>query len=181
MSNFSWYIGAFVFLILLLVFDARKGSPAYTATMDTMTVPLSTDTVERGKILYEETGCSGCHGVAGTGGIHNFNYIQDEKSPPLNNVAWKMFLRDEESLEVALSVLKSGEALDEVQDLDVPRAAVVAVQYTNVVNKIKNGSSAQKLDPDGAEPAPMPSWSKLLNDKDIHNIITYLVSQQTFE
>ena len=50
------------------------------------TAPLSPE-LERGLKIYVEFSCAACHGVAGKGGVHNFNAQSGQAVPPLNHAA----------------------------------------------------------------------------------------------
>ncbi len=49
---------------------------------------------ERGKALFEQVGCTACHGIGGRGGIRNKNMDLGEEVPPLVSVA-RGFTREE--------------------------------------------------------------------------------------
>jgi mono/diheme cytochrome c family protein len=137
--------------------------------------------VKRGKSLYLHAGCALCHGLEGKGDVRNPNYIKDEKSPALNTLAKKMFLYEREDVETALRVLESGKSLDQVEDLEVPRAAAVIAQYESVRKVILGGNQGGKKDPKGSPPFDMPAWKDKLTEARVNEIIAYLLSLYPWE
>ncbi len=49
-------------------------------------VPLYASTVDRGRAVFQQYGCVGCHGIEGRGGRRNWNAITSEEIPPLTYV-----------------------------------------------------------------------------------------------
>lgn len=137
--------------------------------------PVNETAAARGKRWYGDAGCDLCHGSAGRGGIKNPNYIKDT-APALNTMAERMFLLEKEDRDIVIGVIESGKPLDQVEDLDVPRAAAVVSQYKNIKNVILAGNPAGKRDKDGPKPLDMPAWRDKLTEKQIDDIIAYLIS-----
>lgn len=133
--------------------------------------------VEHGRELYRRMGCGVCHGLEGKGGVKNPNYQRGD-FPQLSDISERLFLRDGDSHAAALEALNAGIALDEDEELDIDRLRLVAVQYANVVHLITDGNPAQKQDPAGVAPLPMPAWGDQLNADEVRDVVAYLVSLQ---
>ncbi|RME91696.1 MAG: cytochrome c [Verrucomicrobia bacterium] len=133
--------------------------------------------VEHGREVYRRAGCAVCHGVDGKGGVINPNY-QRGTFPQLNNISQRLFLRDADSHAAALEALNEGIPLDADEDLGIDRQRLVGVQYANVVRIILDGNPAQRKDPAGVAPLPMPGWRDRLSETDVRDVIAYLISLQ---
>jgi mono/diheme cytochrome c family protein len=185
-------------LVLYLAYRSLTQSPAFfnepmnSESSKVLPAKVETDpppkrsvhfpaTVKRGEYLYLHAGCALCHGLEGRGNVRNPNYVKEEKSPALNKLAEKMFLYEREDVETVLDVLESGKSLDQVEDLDVPRAAAVIAQYENVRKVILGGNHGGKKDPDGSPPFDMPAWKDKLSEARINDIIAYLLSLYPWE
>lgn len=105
-----------------------------------LTAPISPE-LQGGVKVYDEFSCGVCHGLAGKGGVHNFNSQTGQEVPALIHVA---------------------------------------ESYTkpDLIAKIKNGVPIEaKLNSNGpAPPLHMPGFKDLINDQQMQDLVTYLVS-----
>ncbi|MBI4243020.1 MAG: cytochrome c [Planctomycetes bacterium] len=143
-------------------------------------VPMKYQSVERGKKLFLREGCSVCHGQDGRGGVANPNYI-NKTTPRLDEMAERLFLYEHEDVDLVLKVFESGKSLDEVEDLDIPRANAVIAQYKSIVTLIQSGNPAGKEDQTGHSPFDMPAFKGTLNQRDVNDVIAYLLSIYRWE
>ncbi|MFQ5655774.1 MAG: c-type cytochrome [Planctomycetota bacterium] len=120
--------------------------------------------------------CGACHGEGGRGGVDNPNYARGTV-PPLNTLAEKMFLEDEEDVEYVIELLREGTDITAMSPpLDVPASRRVLAQYNAARDVIRKGSRAAKADEEGRPPPlQMPSWGERLTERDIASIIAYLL------
>ncbi len=143
--------------------------------------PKGAPSLDRGKWLFQKKGCFLCHGASGKGGIPNANYIKDSV-PALNTLAERMGLIDREGANAIQADLGSNTNLDSLNPPPFPRFNVFLVQYKAIKDVIQKGSRAGKKNPAGPQPPlNMPSWKNKLSDKDMRDLIVYLLSLQTWE
>jgi mono/diheme cytochrome c family protein len=67
--------------------------PEYRTLRPKEPKPTFTNAIQHGRWVYEEYGCSGCHGIDARGGVRNFNY-QYDVTPNLRR-AVSSYTRDE--------------------------------------------------------------------------------------
>ncbi len=119
--------------------------------------------------------CRACHGIAGSGGVANPNYVNGE-IPQVNLIAERMFLYESLDAEVMIEAIDKFGDPTLAEELDLPRLPVVLAQYTAIRDLIQNGNPAGKLDPEGPTPFNMPSWRKSIPERDVNAVIAYLIS-----
>lgn len=139
--------------------------------------PDQADRIAVGEFLYRKMGCVTCHGVAGAGGVKNYNYIKGSV-PAHNNTAAKLFLADEEECRRFLDLIRKSADMDALTDLpDLSRARLVLARFNAAVELIRQGKSAARLDMHGPDPPlQMPAWQNRLNRRQIYSIIAYFIS-----
>ena len=67
--------------------------------------PEAAKPVALGEYLYQTMGCMTCHGVAGRGGVVNYNYIK-KTVPAHDRTAAKIFLSEAEDREAFLLLIQ---------------------------------------------------------------------------
>ena len=148
----------------------------------TSDLPSFTDITQKGHFLFQTRGCVTCHGVDGSGGIPNFNYVRGTV-PALNTLASKMSLGSKDEVDSFTKALeqKEGPAKDKPEP-GLSNWPLSFAQYQSVVKTIEGGSPPLKADPNGPEPPLfMPSWKENLDHEQINSIIAFLISEQKFE
>lgn len=138
--------------------------------------------VVRGGWLFRRHGCFTCHGEKGKGGVPNWNYVKDT-IPPLSTLAERMLIPDKEGADAILGVMERG-ADPRSLGVDPPFARFNAflAQYQSVKDVIRKGNPPGKKDPNGpAPPLEMLSFGARLSDRDIDDLIAYLLSLQPWE
>ncbi len=150
------------------------------------TVPDFPDITERGKWLYERSGCVSCHGPAGIGGVANKN-ASGGYVPSLEDLAENMELFEPEEVDMVISILNRGISLDD-KELEVPLEHFDSIlgQYKSIRKLILTGARPGSK---GQPPAMvMPAWRHRLytdnsppSQADINAIIAYLISLYEFE
>lgn len=138
--------------------------------------------VERGRHLFENAGCVGCHGPGGRGGVPNPNYIRDTV-PALDVLAERMMLFEREDADKVVDLLAKRTDPTLLADRPpFPRYAGFLAQYNAVLDVIRKGSAAAKKDPAGPiPPLQMPTWGQQLSREDIDAVIAYLISEFRWE
>ena len=133
--------------------------------------------VAMGEYLYQALGCITCHGIAGRGGVANYNYIK-KNVPAHDRTAAKIFLDDAEDRRAFLSLIRKGADLNNPEEPpDISRYRVVMSRFNAAVKLIQNGKNAARLDLSGPEPPlQMPAWKNKLSREQIHAIIGYFIS-----
>lgn len=139
--------------------------------------PDKAGAVALGEYLYQTMGCVTCHGIAGRGGIDNYNYIR-KTVPAHERTAAKIFLSEEEDRETFLELIQKGVDLNKPEEPpDISRYRLVMSRFNAAVNLIQNGKNAARLDPAGPEPPlQMPAWARKLSRKQIYAIMGYFIS-----
>ena len=139
--------------------------------------PEGSDLVTWGNYLYQEKGCSTCHGFEGRGGIKNEN-CTIEAPPAHNQTAEKFFLQDPDEAEAFIALLQENPGLNNVKRSDdISRFQLVETRYNMALELILNGKYSEKLDPAGPEPPlQMPAWQYILTDHEIDSLLAYFVS-----
>lgn len=139
--------------------------------------PGDKDLAVQGEYLYRAMGCVTCHGIAGNGGVQNYNYIK-ETVPAHNQTAAKLFLTDEEDRRMFLARIRQEADPGDVnawQDISRPR--LVLDRFNAAVALIEQGKAAARLDMNGPDPPlHMPAWRNSLSRKQIHSIMAYFIS-----
>lgn len=143
--------------------------------------PKGSSNIDRGKWLFQRKGCFLCHGEAGKGGVRNYNYVKDTV-PALNTLAERMRLFKVEDANAIITHLKRSADLESLNPPPFPQFNIFLAQYKAIKNVIREGSRSGKKDSKGPQPPlNMPSWKDKLSDKDIDDIIAYLLSIQPWE
>lgn len=139
--------------------------------------PAESAAIALGEYLYQSMGCVTCHGIAGRGGIENYNYIKGSV-PAHDRTAEKLFLTDEEDREAFLNMIRTGvDPADPDQPPDITRYPLVAARFKAAVDLIEKGKQAARLDMAGPDPPlHMPAWQDKLTPRQISAIMGYFVS-----
>jgi cytochrome c553 len=138
--------------------------------------------VVRGGWLFRKNGCFTCHGENAKGGVPNWNYIKDT-IPPLSTLAERMLIPDKEGADAILAALQRGADLKSLAaDAPFARFNAFLAQYQSVRDVIRKGNPPGKKDPKGPPPPlEMLSFGARLSDRDIDDLIAYLLSLQPWE
>ena len=133
--------------------------------------------VALGEYLYQTMGCMTCHGIAGRGGVENYNYIK-ETVPAHNRTAEKIFLTDAEDRRAFLEMIRKGDDLNDSDRLqDISRSRLVMARFKAAVKLINDGKNAAPMDVNGPDPPlQMPAWQNKLSRRQIHAIMGYFIS-----
>jgi len=136
--------------------------------------------VALGEYLYQTMGCMTCHGIAGRGGVDNYNYIK-KTVPAHNRTAAKIFLIDSADRQTFLDLIQKGADLYNPEESpDIARYHLVMARFKAAAELIKKGKQAARLDLAGPEPPlQMPAWQSKLSRRQIHAIIAYFISLAT--
>jgi len=118
--------------------------PTYERPVEALAVAL-------GEYLYQTMGCVTGHGIAGRGGIENYNYIK-ATVPAHNRTAEKIFLTDEEDLvseeaDVSEEIETKSDALHAEEDIaltDDEMAAFQAALSNRGVDQISGEEASQE-------------------------------------
>jgi mono/diheme cytochrome c family protein len=144
--------------------------------------PQNADLVTKGGWLFRQKGCQTCHGMAGRGGVKNYNYIKDTV-PELATLRKRMFLFKDAHVEEILRHLEEETPLETLEE-DPPfrRFGAFLAQYDSVREVIRKGNPAGRKDPEGPlPPLEMPAWGYRLSERDIDTVIAYLLSLNSTE
>jgi len=147
--------------------------PAFEPTAEAGPIAL-------GEHLYQSMGCVTCHGIAGRGGIANYNYIK-KTVPAHNRTAEKIFLTDAEDRQAFLDLIRRGaDPVKPDAPPDIARYRLVSARFKAAVELIERGKNAARLDMAGPEPPlQMPAWQDKLSRRQIHAIMGYFISLAT--
>jgi mono/diheme cytochrome c family protein len=150
---------------------------ACSLCLPTFERPDAAKAVALGEYLYQTMGCMTCHGIAGAGGVDNYNYIK-KTVPAHDRTAAKIFLGEEEDREAFLSLIQRGADLNNPPEPpDISRYRVVMSRFNAAVKLIQKGKNAVRLDLAGPEPPlQMPAWKSKLSRQQIHAIMGYFIS-----
>ncbi len=142
--------------------------------------PSEAGAVALGEYLYQNMGCITCHGIAGRGGIENFNYIKTTV-PAHDRTAEKIFLTDVEDRRTFLDLIRQGiDPIDPDEPPDIDRYRLVTARFKAAVELIEKGKQAARLDMTGPDPPlHMPAWQDKLSARQIHAIMGYFISLAT--
>ncbi len=167
------------FYIKYADYSQRREPKASQTKVSGIQIPQSAQImVEQGKRLYNELGCTLCHGPGGKGGVRNKNYVNDT-IPALNTLAEKLLLYEPEDVEAFLQALVEGKV--DAQSLDVPNAPSVIAKYEIVRDTILHGRQSGKKDPKDVQPINMPAFKGKLTEQDIDSIVAYLLTLYPWE
>ena len=133
---------------------------------------------ERGQWLFNNKGCTACHGKDGVGGVANPGSIRGTV-PALNKLAERLQIFEEEDADIVAKRLEAGKKLDAAEQPAPFRSwSRFVAQYEAVQGVIKNGNPAgRKVAGGPAPPLNMPAWGSQLNRRDVDAIIIWLVSK----
>ena len=150
---------------------------ACSLCLPTFERPAAAKAVALGEYLYQTMGCMTCHGIAGCGGVNNYNYIK-KTVPAHDRTAEKIFLGEAEDREIFLSLIQKGADLNNPEEPpDISRYRVVMSRFNAAVKLIESGKNAARLDLAGPEPPlQMPAWKSKLSREQIHAILGYFIS-----
>jgi hypothetical protein len=102
--------------------------------------------VALGEYLYQTMGCATCHGIAGQGGIENYNYIR-KTVPAHKRTADKIFLTDADDRRAFLDLIRRGDdPNDPDEEPDIPRYRLVKARFRAAVELINKGKQAARRD-----------------------------------
>ena len=108
--------------------------------------PTEVEVVALGEYLYQAMGCITCHGVAGRGGVKNYNYIK-ETVPAHHLTAEKLFLTGEDDRATFLGLLQKGaDPGSPGEPPNISRYRLVMSRFTAAVELIEGGKNAARLD-----------------------------------
>lgn len=132
----------------------------------------------RGAALFAGKGCMTCHGIAGSGGVPNPNYLK-ETVPQNNLLAEKLQLFERDDVATVIDLMERQVDLDSlVEKPPFPTYPRFLAQYKAVRALILNGNPAGRKIADGpAPPLNMPSWRHHVSERDLDALIAYLLSQ----
>jgi cytochrome c553 len=138
--------------------------------------------VVRGGWLFRRNGCFTCHGENGKGGVPNWNYIKDT-IPPLRTLAERMLIPDKEGADAIIGAMEhSADPKTLSGDPPFARYNAFLAQFQSVKDVIRKGNPPGKKDPKGPPPPlEMLSFGSRLSDRDIDDLIAYLLSLQPWE
>jgi mono/diheme cytochrome c family protein len=150
---------------------------ACSLCLPTFERPDAARAVALGEYLYQTMGCMTCHGIAGRGGVDNYNYIK-KTVPAHDHTANKLFLADAEDREAFLALIQQGADLNHpAEPPDITRYRLVMSRFNAAVKLIESGKNAARLDLAGPEPPlQMPAWKNKLSPKQIQAILGYFIS-----
>jgi mono/diheme cytochrome c family protein len=142
--------------------------------------PGQVKAVALGEYLYQTMGCMTCHGIAGRGGVANYNYIK-KTVPSHNRTAAKIFLTDAQDRQAFLDLIQQGADLNNPDEPpDITRYRLVMTRFKAAVALINKGKQAARLDLAGPEPPlQMPAWQDKLSRRQIQAIMGYFISLAT--
>ncbi len=123
--------------------------------------------VERGKKSYLRVGCALCHGLGGRGGVRNPN-AKGGEVPALSKLA-DTIVNDKTQADRLVTLLQQGAPLDEHEPW--------LGEFFKIKKSIREGKTSLKENPN--EPAPpltMPKWGQKLSDKQIEELIAYVIT-----
>jgi hypothetical protein len=144
--------------------------------------PTGQTRVVRGSWLFRRNGCFMCHGEKGKGGVPNWNYVKDT-IPPLSTLAERMLIPDKEGADAVVGAMERGVDPKSLSD-DPPFARYKAflAQLQSVRDVIRKGNPPGKKDPKGlTPPLEMLSFGARLSERDIDDLIAYLLTLQPWE
>lgn len=145
--------------------------------------------VERGRWLFQQSGCATCHGVGGQGGVPN-PHTFDKFVPSLEDLAEKLGLHRKKDAETVVSLIESGVGPEKAGEIKaVPHHKLFLTKYQKAFNVIVKGSKPlKKEDKDPEPPMQMPAWKNRLHGdsgpiskNDVHSVIAYLLTLQPWE
>ncbi|HLY72990.1 MAG TPA: c-type cytochrome [Planctomycetota bacterium] len=138
--------------------------------------------VARGAWLFHRNGCFTCHGVKGKGGVPNWNYIKDT-IPPLSTLAERMLIPDKEGADAIVGAMERAADLKTLSsDPPFARFNAFLAQYQSVKDVIRKGNPPGKKDPKGLPPPlEMLPFGMRLSDRDIDDLIAYLLTLEPWE
>jgi mono/diheme cytochrome c family protein len=137
--------------------------------------------VARGGLLFHQRGCASCHGLEGRGQIPNYNYITGTVRA-LDVVAKRMLIGDADEAKLVIDALTKGSLAALAESPPYPQLNVTLAQYDALRKLIREGNPAGRKNPRwGAPTFDMPAWKGELNDRQIDEILAYLISLQRWE
>lgn len=144
--------------------------------------PAGGTRVGRGEWLFRRNGCFTCHGEKGKGGVPNWNYVKDT-IPPLSTLAQRMLIPDKEGADAILGAMEKSTDLKNLSaDPPFARYNAFLAQYQSVRDVIRKGNPPGKKDPKGSQPPlEMMAFGARLSDRDIEDLIAFLLSLQPWE
>jgi cytochrome c553 len=144
--------------------------------------PAGQPRVARGAWLFRRDGCFTCHGENGKGGVPNWNYVKDT-IPPLSTLAERMLIPDKEGADAIVGAMERAVDLKSLSgDPPFARFNAFLAQYQSVKDVIRKGNPPGKKDPKGPQPPlEMLSFGARLSERDIDDLIAYLLTLQPWE
>lgn len=139
------------------------------------------DAPSRGRVLFHQRGCASCHGAEGRGEVPNYNYLTTTVRA-LNVVAKRMLVPDAAGAKVVVEALSNGTLAALAASPPYPQFNVTLAQYDALTKLVRDGNPAGRKDPKLGPPTfDMPSWKNELSDRQIDEILAYLVTLQPWE
>ncbi len=176
-------LGSAVHLTAVQVAKMKQDSVLKEIKMKRIPIKDSTNIIERGRDLYVRKSCYTCHGADCAGGVINVNYAL-KTIPPLNTLASKLKIPDEESADIIINYLKQNIDLEKMsENPPFPTYVRFLAQYGSITKKILEGAAVvQKADTTGPfPPLFMPAWDHYLTNAEINSLIAYMISLNDWE
>jgi mono/diheme cytochrome c family protein len=167
----------------------REGEPVPPAAMSASEPywlasppPPGGTRVAHGEWLFRRNGCFTCHGEKGKGGVPNWNYVKDT-IPPLSTLAQRMLIPDKEGADAIIGAMeRSADPKSLLADPPFARFNAFLAQFQSVKDVIRKGNPPGKKDPKGSQPPlEMLAFGARLSDREIDDLIAYLLSLQPWE
>lgn len=162
---------------------ADSTAPPEAVCMHDLAPPAGGDAAAQGEYLFRSMGCIACHGEKGTGGIQNPNYAR-QTVPRLNLLYRTLSLEDEEECGRLQEIIEKGTVRPGGADLGAGRELrrLVFLKYLSVRSVIREGRIPARADTlSYRPPLAMPSWGARLSERDIDDILLYLLRHQAWE
>lgn len=136
-----------------------------------------------GKNIFEENGCSTCHGENGRGGVKNPYYVNKDV-PTLNNLASTLKIDWPEDGDIIINLLEKNADLYSLEDSEpIENYSRFLAQYKSIISKIMVGAdSLQTVKPGNPQPPlVMPAWEHRLSAEEVNAVIAYLITQNDWD
>jgi mono/diheme cytochrome c family protein/plastocyanin len=133
--------------------------------------------LERGRALFQKSGCVACHGEGGRGGVRNPNSM-NATVPELETLARRTFLFTPEDVARFRAILDGPPSWEgSPPAATLPLAATVTRQYLATRQIVRDGRRSTRLDANGPQPAlDMPAWETRLDVPSVDAILSYLLT-----
>jgi mono/diheme cytochrome c family protein len=137
--------------------------------------------VARGRLLFHQRGCASCHGVEGRGQVPNENFVAG-RVKALDVLGTRLLVPDAGAAKLVVEALSKGTLAELADHPPYPQFNVTMAQYQALTTLIKDGNPAGRKNPRWRAPTfDMPSWKGELSNRQIDEILAYLVSLQRWD